>query len=268
MERVLSYRGLEIESLKSLTNDRKIGWRCTNWHETDATTRRGQCVGSWEHYSDVYGEPDFNNFLRFIGDPESAIGSTSWLKQKADGSIDLDKTAKYCWDKYSATPERKAPNFPPHNVMKTDTDSWAKFVGALSDIVAKAPDDLPSHAKGQAREIRSNFMEMQRRVLELRLADHGVTLNRKAKRALLPALPKGIVFDDYGANILDARYRYSFPNWAKTAKLHLDFGFTKDAVLSIIGDFTKDYYDARTPRDHRAVLRAYQRGEARARKCV
>ncbi|KAJ6779547.1 hypothetical protein PWT90_05171 [Aphanocladium album] len=265
MERLAAFRALELDSLKPKA-DRKIGWRCKNWTVTDATKREGHCAGDWEQYDDIYpGGNSFNNFMTFIGDQH--VDSTDWLKKKPDGSIDMDATAKYCYDKHSALPgnAKKVRNFEAHEVMKVDNDRFESYVEKLSDTVNKIPDEVGDGDKAKAKQIRSEFHATQERVNQIRIGDHGKHLIKDAKKKLKAFTIETRVV---GKNPVDNR-DMSTIDWAKTANTAKnDLGFSKEETRIAINDYNNKNYAKRNEAEHRSVIRAYIKADAKAKKCL
>ncbi|KAJ4155309.1 hypothetical protein LMH87_000563 [Akanthomyces muscarius] len=262
MERVLGYRALEADSLKPKA-DRKIGWRCTDWEVTDAEKREGKCKGSWEQFSDVYSDTSFNNFMKFIGDQH--VDASDWLKKKADGSIDIDKTASNCYNKHTAA-NAKVRNFEAHEVFKTDNDRFESYVEKLSDTVSKAPDEVPDADKDKAKDIRANYYELSQRVQDVRVGDHGKHLIKDATKKLKGQLD--IETRTLGKDPLNTNVDLKTVDWAKTAQKGIASGKSKQEVRNLIDGFNKEYYKKRNPAEHRSVVRSYIKAGGKAKKCI
>lgn len=260
MERVVAYRGLEADSLKP-KGDRKIGWRCKNWEVTDEAKREGKCNGDWEQYSDVYSTNNFNDFMRFIGDQH--VDSSNWLIKKSDGSIDMDKTAANCYDKHTKAGD-KVRNFAAHEVLKTSNDRFESYVQDLSDIVDKTPDEVSDGDKEKAKEIRGNFHDLSERVREARVGDHGKHLIKDATKKLKPMKVEVRVL---GKDPLNSSVDLKTVDWAKTAQTAVAGGMSKKDMRKAIDDYNKAYYSKRNPAEHRSVVRAYIKSDAKFKKC-
>ncbi|KAK2612376.1 hypothetical protein QQS21_001640 [Conoideocrella luteorostrata] len=257
MERITAWQAYEVDGLRPEA-DQTIGFKCVKWEEIDGR-KKGQCKD--DHWTRCKSKGQtrchYDDFIRFLG---KHPGGKNWQVLRPDGSMDIEASSKKCVDAHKAK-NQKTYNFPAYNVNKKTTHNvFERYVLDLAKSVDNTVQVVNTPA---AQEKAAQFDRTSKRVLELRVGDHGAHAIDDAKAKLGGQMH--IYTRDVGMDFGDNSKQMKAVDWHATAKAAIASSVPN--VQQTIKTYHNGFYGDVSPKTHRSVVRSYKTAEKRSHKC-
>ncbi|KAF1979458.1 hypothetical protein BU23DRAFT_548686 [Bimuria novae-zelandiae CBS 107.79] len=146
-----------------------MGFRCKSWNDVE-----NKCNRPYEECKpqNKKNEPERKrcNYGEFIYSLGNAPNQKDWGVFWDDGSINVEATAKRCYEKYP----KAVPNFRPHAAMKGDVYEWNDYLKTMGEHVDKTYRDLPEDKRTDVNLDRFRYFdEVLDDIITARVRDHG-----------------------------------------------------------------------------------------------
>lgn len=271
LERVWLYQAYLIDELNHEA-DRTVGYKCAKWDQPKKV-----CIdNNWK----ACKQDKTDKRCRFIdlifntGKLQSK--NPDWEVKHADGSINVEETAKECVSRYTDKTKYHncygtVFNFPGYTTLKGSSGEWNDFVKKLGDVVAKTAQSKKTDAN---KKLFEHFDATMENILIARAGDHGKYAIPLAEADLQA---HNVVKKDLGVDPLSTKvppehwFAVDWPEtklramgnddlYGKISRYHNRMYGTGE-----VGDDTKNEKKAK---DHNDVINSYKQLQAKLATCT
>ena len=157
-----------------MPDKRIMGKRCKSWNKAEK-----KCSRDWEDCKPKVKKGETTRTrcnYEFVYSLGAAPSPQGWGTPGEDGSFDVEKTAKACFDKYvsHSSGSKGVPNFTPYSVMKGNVNKFNELIKTMSDHVDKTYRNLPADKRTEANlKLFQNFDNVRSHIIKARTRDNG-----------------------------------------------------------------------------------------------
>ncbi|KAF2966458.1 hypothetical protein GQX73_g7082 [Xylaria multiplex] len=275
LDRVWLFYAYQIDGLNDPA-DRTLGWKCLSWDDREnkcRTSKKG--VNGWVMCQGTM-QPGrrctFSELLNFIGGAdrkEDLLADSSGKPLPlTDTNPDPEQTAKNVYAHFERQPRAKVPDWPGYRIIHKGDEDYMRSIIRVTDLVKKAADDGKNTDAN--KQLFQRFADTTMQIKTARVGDHGPYLISATENALRE---RGIHVEKEsvgsGHSPIDPMRTWETVDWEKTMSQAVSSGsFSNDDVKKIMSEVRTEFYKDDTASAHRAVIRAFETSESKAKGCL